>query len=299
MSTNQSTAFDALTFNSLFDVDNNSNDIVNDSLNSSTDTLTASLQPSSSLDQPLSTPTIDKLPSSSNVVTATGTDSELNILEIPDAIVDDALLFNSNQPNLGDLATNATQSLGALYDDPIEYGTPIEDADYWRQQQGSASCAVVAQVCVYQSLTGQYISEDDASYYAQQQGWFDPLTGTLPANIGNILNVLGIETYQQDNTSFSDLEYALARGDKPIVGLDANEIWTPQYDLYGTPLEQTNAGHAVWVTGIDYESDGSVGIVLNDSGTPSGMASVVDYYDFMNAWQDYGNFVTVADNPVT
>ena len=160
----------------------------------------------------------------------------------------------------------------------IEYGTPIEDADYWRQQQGANSCAVVAQICVYESLTGQSISEDDASYYAQQQGWIDPLSGTPLANTGNILNVLGIDTYQTVNTSFSDLEYALAWGDKPIVGLDANEIWNPQYDLYGNPLEQTNAGHAVWVTGIDYESDGSVGIILNDSGIPSGMASVVDYY---------------------
>ncbi|GFE71770.1 hypothetical protein CFPU101_43800 [Chroococcus sp. FPU101] len=51
------------------------------------------------------------------------------------------------------------------------------------------------------------------------------------------------------------------------------------------------------MTGIDCESDGSVNIILNDSGTPNGQASVIDYYDFMNAWQDYGNFVIVADNP--
>ena len=293
MINNQLTALDASTFKSLFDVDNNS-------LNSSTDTLTETLQSFSSIDQMLSTFSLDEQTSLSNIVTSkTGTNTELDTLEIPDASVDDVLLFDNNQSSLGNLATNATQSLGALYDDPIEYGTPIEDADYWRQQQGGFSCAVVAQICVYESLTGQSISEDDASYYAQQQGWFDPLTGTPLANIGNILNVLGIDTYQTVNTSFSDLEYALAWGDKPIVGLDANEIWNPQYDLYGNPLEQTNAGHAVWVTGIDYELDGSVGIVLNDSGTSSGMASVVDYYDFMNAWQDYGNFVTIADNPVT
>ena len=298
MITNQSTTFDALTFNSLFNVDDLSDDNFND-LDSSPDILTESLQTKPSIDQPLSTSSLDKLPTVNEITSTKGTDSELNILEILDAPVGDVLLFNSNQPNLGNLATNATQSLGALYDDPIEYGTPLNDAYYWRHQQGDNSCAVVAQVCVYESLTGEYISEDAASYYAQQQGWFDPLSGTPLVDTGNILNDLGIETYQQFDTSFSDLEYALTWGDKPIVALDGNEIWNPQYDLYGNPVEQANAGHAVWVTGIDYESDGSVGIILNDSGTSSGMASVVEYYDFINAWQDFSNFVMIADNPVT
>ena len=298
MITNQSTTFDALTFNSLFNVDDLSDDNFND-LDSSPDILTESLQTKPSIDQPLSTSSLDKLPTVNEITSTKGTDSELNILEILDAPVGDVLLFNSNQPNLGNLATNATQSLGALYDDPIEYGTPLDDAYYWRHQQGDNSCAVVAQVCVYESLTGEYISEDAASYYAQQQGWFDPLSGTPLVDTGNILNDLGIETYQQFDTSFSDLEYALTWGDKPIVALDGNEIWNPQYDLYGNPVEQANAGHAVWVTGIDYESDGSVGIILNDSGTSSGMASVVEYYDFINAWQDFSNFVMIADNPVT
>jgi hypothetical protein len=81
------------------------------------------------------------------------------------------------------------------------------------------------------------------------------------------------------------------------VGLDANEIWDPIYDYFGNPLEQEDGGHAVWVTGIDYGWDGSISIILNDSGTPNGMASVIAYADFMNAWQDYGNFVSIADNP--
>ncbi|MGF1567072.1 MAG: hypothetical protein ACFCVD_03185 [Nodosilinea sp.] len=186
-----------------------------------------------------------------------------------------------------------------LYNDPIEYGNPLADAVYWRQQQGANACAVVAQICVYQSLTGQLISEEVASTFAQQKGWFDPLSGTLLEHTGHILDELGIPTYEMYNASFYDLQNALARGDKPIVGLDANEIWSPQYDWYGNSLEQTNGGHAVWVTGIDYEWNGSIGIILNDSGTPNGMASIVNYGDFMNAWQDYNYFLSVADNPLT
>ena len=91
----------------------------------------------------------------------------------------------------------ATLVVSASHDDRIEYGTPLEDAQYWRQQQGQYSCAVVAQICVYQSLTGGYVSEDAANNYAQQQGWFDPQSGTSPQYIGYILDTLGIGAYQQ------------------------------------------------------------------------------------------------------
>jgi len=223
--------------------------------------------------------------------------TESEVLEVFDA--DDTLALDFKQPQFGDQGAIAPQSSNSLYNDPIEFGTPFSDAYYWRYQQGQNSCAVVAQISVYQSLTGYYVSESAASAYAQQQGWFDPLTGTLPAHTGNLLNAYGISTYQMQYATLGTLQNALAQGDKPIVGLDANEIWNPYDDWYGNPVEQADAGHAVWVTGIDYESDGSIGIILNDSGTPSGQLSVVDYHDFMNAWQDYNYFVAIADNPFT
>lgn len=226
-------------------------------------------------------------------------DTESDLLESLSDIVTDSLWADFDQPILGSLENNINASLGDLYDDPIEYGTPFFDAFYWRQQQSAASCAVVAQICVYQSLTGQYISEYDANNYAQMQGWFDPLTGTPLGYVGHILDALGVPTYEMFNASLGDLQSALSNGDKPIVGLDGQEIWAPVYDWFGNPLEQVEAGHAVWVTGIDYEWNGSIGIIINDSGHPNGMASVVDYYDFMNAWQDYGYFLSVADNPFT
>jgi hypothetical protein len=67
--------------------------------------------------------------------------------------------------------------------------------------------------------------------------------------------------------------------------------------VLGSPIEQSNAGHAVWVTGIDQQPDGSVKIILNDSGTPDGQMKAVDAEDFLNAWEDFGNFVVVADAP--
>ncbi|MBW4535634.1 MAG: C39 family peptidase [Pleurocapsa minor HA4230-MV1] len=204
----------------------------------------------------------------------------------------DEMLAHSNVLN------NNSNSLGASSKNTIEYGDPLIDADYWREQRGDYSCAVVAQISVYESLTGQRISETDAADYAYQKGWFDPDSGTSPKDMDNLLADWGIETYTPPDASFANLENALARGDKPIVALDGNEIWSPQSDRQGNSLEQSDAGHAVWVTGIDYESNDSVNIILNDSGIPNGSSSVVEYDDFINAWSDYDSFVAIADNPL-
>jgi hypothetical protein len=200
---------------------------------------------------------------------------------------------------VGQAQTLANIYLAKLYNDPIEWGRPLIDQQYWRLQSGSASCAIVAQISIYQSLTGRYIGEQAACNYAQARGWFNPRTGTSPLYVGKLLNAYNISTTQKYNATLNDLAVALSRGDKPIVGLDGNEIWRPQRDRYGNPVEQANAGHAVWVTGIDREANGSWNIILNDSGTPTGRASVIDYRDFLNAWKDYGSFLTVADNPLT
>ena len=203
-------------------------------------------------------------------------------------------------------------NLGFLWDTGWEYapdacwepdrfegwGNPIEDADCWQLQDGQNSCAVVAQIGVYESITGEDISEAEACQIAEENGWFDPEIGTYPENVGKLLEALGIPTEQRYEANLEDIATALERGDKVIVALDANEIWTPIRDpATGSPVEQSNGGHAVWVTGIDQQPDGSVQIILNDSGTPDGRMKAVDAADFLNAWQDYGNLLVVADAP--
>jgi hypothetical protein len=90
----------------------------------------------------------------------------------------------------------------------------------------------------------------------------------------------------------------LQHNDRVIVGLNANEIWHPCRDsATGEPVELPLAGHAVWVTGIDQELDGSIKVILCDSGTPDGRAEAVDVADFLNAWADYGNEMVVAHQP--
>jgi hypothetical protein len=216
-------------------------------------------------------------------------------LNVSDATSNDSL-FNLGSSNVGARATTLQYRARSTYD-PIDYGDPLTDAAYWRQQSGNASCTVVAQISIYESLTGYRISETDACNYAEAKGWFNPQTGTSLRYTGMVLNAFGITTYGGYNATLNYLATALSNGDKPIVGLDANEIWNPKRDRYGNPVEQRNLGHTVWVTGIDVKPSGRTNIILNDSGTPYGRTSVVSYTDFKNAWQDMNYFVTVADNP--
>ncbi len=176
-------------------------------------------------------------------------------------------------------------------------GNPAADAEFWHQQAGANSCAVVAQLSVFESITGEQISEEQASQIAQANGWFDPEIGTRPDDVGKLLNELGVPTEQKYNATLEDIANALEKGDRVIVGLDANEIWNPIHDANGNPIEQPNAGHAVWVTGMEAQPDGTVKLILNDSGHPNGKMVSVDARDFLNAWEDTGNFLVVANVP--
>ena len=89
----------------------------------------------------------------------------LNLVDAPDT----GNLFGLSTTDSLKTTSNAT-TLTATYDDPIEWGNPVTDQYYWRQQSGQASCAVVAQISAYQSLTGNYISEQAACNYAQARG---------------------------------------------------------------------------------------------------------------------------------
>jgi hypothetical protein len=222
-----------------------------------------------------------------------------NTLEVTDASTSDTLFDLDASSALGAAGTASRDTLAASYYDPVDYGNPSREAAYWRYQAGNASCTVVAQVSVYQSLTGNWVSETDACNYAQSQGWFSPQTGTPRPYTGKILKAWGITTNEWYNLRINNLAAALQKGDKPIVALDANEIWHPIYDRNGNPVEQTDVGHTAWVTGIDVKPNGSINVILNDSGVTNGKSETVSSADFYNAWKDTGYFASIADNPFT
>lgn len=174
-------------------------------------------------------------------------------------------------------------------------GNPLEDAESWNRQIGQNSCAIVAQINIYESLTGYQLPEEIVCRFAEEAGWYDQQTGTLVIDTGNLLEALGIPIERSFDCSIGDIAGALSNGDKVMVCLDASEIWNPYRELStDLPLEQNDAGHAVWVTGLDREPDGSLKVILNDSGSGEGKMMAVDSADFMNAWQDSACFMAVA-----
>ncbi len=170
-------------------------------------------------------------------------------------------------------------------------GDPLLESEHWHYQEGEMSCAIVAQRGVLEAITGQDIPESDLVELAKSNGWFDPDAGTQPAAMGNILEAYGIPVERSYDSSIVDIHSALQRGDYVLVGLDANEIWNPVVSSEGTPLEQADMGHAVWITSLDLRSDGGIDVVMNDSGLPDGKAVTVRGEDFLNAWKDYGNYM--------
>jgi hypothetical protein len=196
----------------------------------------------------------------------------------------------------------ATQ--GVLQGEPVPYhatwdpatfhgvGNPVGDSKYW-QQQHENDCAVMAQTDVYNAITGHHLTEQEALNIVTQHGWYD--NGTTLEDTGKLLSFLGIPVHQSTDASFQDLYSAVQKGEQVIVGLNANEIWFPYHDsATGAPVEQAPAGHAVWVTGIDQAPDGSVKVILSDTGKPGGQIEAVDAADFMNAWHDFGNFMVTT-----
>jgi hypothetical protein len=235
-----------------------------------------------------------------------GKESRSDTLEVTDASTSDTLFdlgASEGAVGTGAIGASGTASRSALAAryvyDIMDYGNPYNDSYYWRKQSGQSSCTIVAQMSVYQSLTGYSVSEAAASNYAQSQGWFNPKIGTPVTYTGKLLNAYGIKTYGGFNLNLKNLAAALQRGDKPIVVLDGSEIWNPKRYPSGTPADQKNIGHAVWVTGIDVKPNGLTYVILNDSGIGRGRSEVVRSADFYNAWRDYGYFGSIADNPFT
>lgn len=208
-----------------------------------------------------------------------------------------------NEENEENDATEYTQSANAIDQEgsfshfPEEFesiGTPIEEAEHWKQQEEPVSCAIACQRTVLESIISLSLPEKQLAELAEKNGWYDPIRGTSMLHTGALLNLFGVPTKSHFDCDIDDLKEALRLGEKIIVGLDANEIWSPQRDLADYPLELPDSGHAVQVTGIQSNESGETFVILNDPGIADGAAKQIRLDDFLNAWEDFGYFATIT-----
>jgi hypothetical protein len=166
-------------------------------------------------------------------------------------------------------------------------GDPVEQIQYWDNQDLPFDCAVVAQADVINQYLDTPISETQAVFDAAFNGWLTP-DGTLPDDVGNLLDLYGVPNHHVEGATFEQLAAELQAGNRVIVGVRAGELW---YD--GTGSESEPADHAIVVTGIDLSSPDHPMVIVNDSGKPDGAFDHYPLDKFMEAWEN-GNFSYVA-----
>ena len=182
-------------------------------------------------------------------------------------------------------------------------GTPEQSMDVWHMQETDTSCAVASQEFILESFTGEDFSEAELRDEAEAAGWWTPEGGTPMDDVGKLLEEHGIETEQEYGATTDELRDHLESGDKVIVGVDSDEIWTPgtsaddDTELGDSPgMPGQDVDHAVEVTGIVQTPEGEM-VVLNDPGHPDGQGSMMPIEEFESAWADSDNFAVWANNP--
>jgi hypothetical protein len=159
-------------------------------------------------------------------------------------------------------------------------------------QQSYQNCGVESSRQIVNQVTGGDISEDDLLDTAMGNGWAleeetrDDSGGTTSEGMQAILDSQDVPSTLQPQT-MENIQQAVAEGRGVITAHDAGALWN-------TPDE---GGHAVLVTGTEYDSEGHLtGVIINDTGTGEGMHSVpADRYEGSLL---QGFDATVTDDPI-
>lgn len=168
------------------------------------------------------------------------------------------------------------------------------------QQAYDDTCAIRSQQIIMRDY-GVDISEHDLKDIALEHGWYSPKGGTLASNVGNLLDLAGIDCHQSTNNTVYDLVSELSKGHRVIVGVDSGELWSKTF--IGKSLEKvedmigmSHADHALIVAGVDVNANNpkDIKIVLTDPGTGD-LRVEYKMKDFMDAWKDSKCFMVSTE----
>lgn len=176
---------------------------------------------------------------------------------------------------------------------PTIIGVPGIDGTSPLVEQGyDDTCAIRSQELILRNF-GVNISEDSLCQKAIENGWYVPGQGTDQSDVGNLLELHGVEVNRYENANIFNLTSELAKGHKVIIAVDSGELWTQgsleeQEDQSGRQI----ADHALIVSGIDTTDPNDVKVILTDPGSGD-IAKEYPMSQFIDAWQD-SNFYMVA-----
>lgn len=185
-------------------------------------------------------------------------------------------------------------------------GDPDAQTGYWQHQDLHDNCAVVAQTSIINQYLDHPISQEEATYVAYTNGWYNPGSGTPAEDVGNLFSAYDIPHHSVDHASAFDLASELQQGHRVVVGVNSSELWEehgPMHDLWNwiieafgfNPAQFNPADHAISVTGIDRSDPLHPKVIINDSGVPDGAGKAYPLDQFMEAWKG-SDFHYVATN---
>lgn len=227
-----------------------------------------------------------------------GTIESDNVFLVNDSDYDD---LPSNSPS-GILLTNSDpldldQSMDIANFDPgtpedLVVGDPADDMQNWEYQGNSNRCALYSQKFIIEGLTGQDVPIEELVHVAEDYGWYDENSGTMPHHLDKILNYYDIDTVDTSNATLSDIEEILKNGAKVMAPVDIDELYDPNHD--NSIFAPNDPNHMVQIIGIDRSNPSQPMIVLNDSGHPDGKGALIPEDQFDKAWDDSGRRMITA-----
>lgn len=197
----------------------------------------------------------------------------------------------------------ANQSATGFFDNSFETtaDSVSQWSNRWHPQAAVDSCAVCCQEYIIEAATGRDISESQMLDVATDLGVYQSGFGTLPQDMGAVLDHFGIDNSVQSGVAFEDLISLVNSGHGVSIAVDGNEImgkedWLENWsDIWGVPSGSAN--HAIQVTGFESTNSGDF-VIVNDPGHQNGCANRVPVNQFLHAWSDSGNLACVTNERV-
>ena len=172
----------------------------------------------------------------------------------------------------------------------IEAHDVASAAREWHEQRSDSTCAICSQEFIINEFTGANVTEGELAEIAEANGWYDPEGGTSPQNVGNLLELYGIDVEKHFNGTIGDIKDTLDQGGRVIVGVDSDVLWVEGVGTYPA----SGADHAIEVVGYDDSDPDDVRVIINDSGIQDGCGKSVPLDEFLEAWEEGGCFITSA-----
>lgn len=156
----------------------------------------------------------------------------------------------------------------------------------------SDTCAIKSQELILKDF-GYDLTQDQLIDEAMEMNIFERGVGTMPQDVGKLLELHGVAVDTTNNANILDLTRALAQGHKVIIGVDSGELWEGGIPEMFEDLLGGHADHALIVAGIDVSTNE---VILTDPGSGAeGSRYPMD--KFLDAWQDSGNLMVETEQP--